>query len=81
MQPLKEPIPSSIRAFLDRLVQDPNTPWIAECGHIDQPCNADDPLCARAHTILPPDSVIVNEYQPGQGKPRIYKYIIQIYLY
>ncbi|RKP04644.1 hypothetical protein THASP1DRAFT_7964, partial [Thamnocephalis sphaerospora] len=72
MRKIDEDMPASMVCMLDRLASDPRQLWASECGHPGKDCSAEEQLCERAHALLPPDSVIVNEYEPGQGEQPVY---------
>jgi hypothetical protein len=62
-------MPELFTTILERIVNDPRQLWQAECGHKGKRCNKEEHQCRLFHgTALPPDSVIVNEYERGQGK-------------
>ncbi|KAI9595486.1 hypothetical protein BDF19DRAFT_442134 [Syncephalis fuscata] len=62
------PMPSQFSTILDRIVNDPRQLWQPECSHLEETCNSEHNRCRLFHTTgLPPDSVIVNEYEKGQG--------------
>ncbi|KAI8052213.1 hypothetical protein BDF22DRAFT_743789 [Syncephalis plumigaleata] len=65
---LDTPMPELFTTVLERIVDDPRQLWKAECSHKGEECDKQRHQCRLFHgTALPPDSVIVNEYERGQG--------------
>ena len=68
-RPIDGPMPIYFSFLMQRLEKDERLLWEPRCGHPHEQCSASNQQCKSAHDRhLPPDSIIVNEYEIGQGK-------------